>query len=35
MYTIGLAGAKWLTNQTAGGVQKLMGGGFLGKGLYR
>ncbi len=30
MYTIGLAGAKWLTNQTAGGVQKLMGGGFLG-----
>jgi NCS1 family nucleobase:cation symporter-1 len=30
MYTIGLAGAKWLTNQTAGGVQKLLGGGFLG-----
>jgi NCS1 family nucleobase:cation symporter-1 len=30
MYTIGLAGAKALTNQTAAGVQKLLGGGFLG-----
>jgi len=30
MYTIGLAGAKVLTNQTAAGVQKLLGGGFLG-----
>jgi NCS1 family nucleobase:cation symporter-1 len=30
MYTIGLAGAKSLSNQTAAGVQSLMGGGFLG-----
>jgi NCS1 family nucleobase:cation symporter-1 len=30
MYTIGLAGAKALSNQTASGVQSLMGGGFLG-----
>ncbi len=30
MYTIGLAGAKALSNQTAAGVQSLMGGGFLG-----
>jgi len=31
MYTIGLAGAKVLTNQTAAGVQTLLGGGFLGE----
>ncbi len=30
VYTIGLAGAKALSNQTAAGVQSLMGGGFLG-----
>ena len=30
MYTIGLAGAKTLTTQTASGVQSLLGGGFLG-----
>jgi NCS1 family nucleobase:cation symporter-1 len=30
MYTIGLAGAKVLVNQTAGGVQTLVGGGFIG-----
>ncbi len=30
VYTIGLLGAKALTNQTAAGVQSLMGGGFLG-----
>jgi NCS1 family nucleobase:cation symporter-1 len=30
MYTIGLAGAKTLTNQTAAGVQSLVGGGFVG-----
>jgi nucleobase:cation symporter-1, NCS1 family len=30
MYTIGLAGAKVLVNQTAGGVQSLVGGGFIG-----
>jgi nucleobase:cation symporter-1, NCS1 family len=31
MYTIGLAGAKVLTNQTAAGVRTLLGGGFLGE----
>lgn len=30
MYTIGLAGAKTLTNQTAAGVRTLVGGGFVG-----
>ena len=30
MYTIGLAGAKTLTDQTAAGVKALMGGGALG-----
>ena len=30
VYTIGLLGAKALTNQTAAGVQSLMGGGLLG-----
>jgi len=30
MYTIGLAGAKVLVNQTAGGVQSLVGGGVIG-----
>jgi NCS1 family nucleobase:cation symporter-1 len=30
VYTIGLLGAKALTNQTAAGVQSLMGGGVLG-----
>ena len=30
VYTIGLAGAKTLSNQTAAGVQSLVGGGFLG-----
>ena len=30
MYTIGLAGAKVLVNQTAGGVQSLVGGGIIG-----
>jgi nucleobase:cation symporter-1, NCS1 family len=30
MYTIGLAGAKVLVNQTAGGVQTLVGGGIIG-----
>jgi len=30
MYAIGLAGAKSLTNQTAAGVQSLLGGGALG-----
>jgi len=30
MYAIGLAGAKVFVDQTAGGVQSLVGGGFLG-----
>jgi NCS1 family nucleobase:cation symporter-1 len=30
MYTIGLAGAKMLTDQTAAGVRTLVGGGFVG-----
>jgi nucleobase:cation symporter-1, NCS1 family len=30
MYTIGLAGAKVLVDQTAGGVQSLVGGGIIG-----
>jgi NCS1 family nucleobase:cation symporter-1 len=30
MYTLGLAGAKVFVDQTAGGVQSLVGGGFLG-----
>jgi NCS1 family nucleobase:cation symporter-1 len=30
MYTIGLAGAKTLTDQTANGVRTLVGGGFVG-----
>jgi NCS1 family nucleobase:cation symporter-1 len=30
MYSIGLAGAKVFVDQTAGGVQSLVGGGFLG-----
>ncbi|MEO9008193.1 MAG: cytosine permease [Candidatus Dormibacter sp.] len=30
MYAIGLAGAKIFVDQTAGGVQSLVGGGFLG-----
>jgi nucleobase:cation symporter-1, NCS1 family len=30
MYTLGLAGAKVFVDQTAGGVQALVGGGFLG-----